>query len=108
MDRKLLFQNWVRSKEDEKEHQKEDEMIFRPESYDFPLQREGREAIDLRDDKTFVQRNPSANDSYNRTEGSWDIEGNDSLSFDQQNILGKKAQIISLTHDKLIVKSSNT
>lgn len=65
-----LHGRWVRSQEDDTE----DELVFRPESYEFPPAR-GRTAIDLRPDGTYVESSPGPVDVPEEHTGRWSLEG---------------------------------
>jgi hypothetical protein len=65
-----LLGRWVRSHEDDTEH----ELVFRPESYDFPPSR-GRTAIELRPDGTYVESAPGPVDVPEEHSGRWTLEG---------------------------------
>ena len=101
MDKKMLYKNWIHSYEEDSEY----EMVFRPETFTFPLRRGGREAIDLRSDRTYIQRKSASDDSYIRDEGTWDIKGENIISVGQNPVIGSgNHQIVTLTENILVIK----
>jgi hypothetical protein len=60
----------VRSHEDDTD----DELVFRPASYDFPPAR-GRTSIELRPDGTYVESSPGPVDVPEEHAGRWSLEG---------------------------------
>jgi hypothetical protein len=69
-DEASLHRLWVRSNEDDTE----DELVFRPSSYDFPPSR-GRTSIELRSDGTYVESSPGPVDVPEEHGGRWSLEG---------------------------------
>ena len=100
MNKEFLYQKWIRSYEEDTEY----EIVYRPETYPFPLRRGGREGIDLRTDKKLIHRASGADDRYNITEGEWDFDGEEILAFNNPTSGLIRQQILHLTGDKLVLK----
>lgn len=101
IDKKILCRKWVRSHEEDSGN----EMVYRPETYSFPLRRGGRDAMDLKGDTSFIERNTAADDRYSHADGHWEVEGENVLSLKQAGELPKMTlKIVSLTENKLVVK----
>ena len=98
-DDNILHQKWVRSYEEDTEK----EIVFRPETFNFPLRRGGREAIDLKADRTFIQRESGPDDRYCSREGNWNIEGENVSAGQSITLESGKHQIIALMNDKLVL-----
>jgi hypothetical protein len=98
--RGVLEQTWVHSHEEDTDT----EMVFRPETYDFPLAR-GRKSFALKPDGHLVQTGIAPTDARQETEGKWKLEG-DHLAFytksDSEPSL--VLNIASVDKDRLVVK----
>ena len=86
---------WVHSHEEDTD----DERVFRPESYEFPPARRGRESIELRPDGTYVESAPGPVDAPHESgSGSWRLEG------DRLVVGGDAWEIKAAGPDRLAVK----
>jgi hypothetical protein len=65
-----LHGRWVHSHEEDTD----DEMVFRPDTHQFPPSR-GRTSFELRADGTYVERSPGPVDVPEESSGSWSLEG---------------------------------
>jgi len=67
--REELLGRWVHSHEEDGEG----EMVFRPDTHDFPPSR-GRTSVELRADGTYVERSPGPVDIPEESRGRWSLE----------------------------------
>lgn len=109
MDSTGLHKNWEHSY-DESEG---DQLVFRPHGYGLPPLRGGRSALDLRSDKTFTQRgdlvnraaNLASDDRYHYSEGSWNLDGDNTLSLvTAPGSEPVKLKVVSVSDDKLVLQ----
>jgi hypothetical protein len=100
---KAIQQGWIHSHEEDTEN----EMVFRPADYDFPLSR-GRSGFELKPDHKLIELNIAAADGSEEASGSWKLE----ISDDENMILQLKPHdsptrqlsIRSINNDRLIVE----
>jgi len=95
----LLSGEWIHSSEEDTD----DETVFRPSSYDFPLKRGPRETFQLDKDGTLKKGLPTASDSLDVSDGSWKLE-NEKIAFYSNARLIQKQSIVSVDKDKLVLK----
>jgi|SRR6516162_5536473 hypothetical protein len=103
IDRKALPQKWIHSHEEDTA----DKMVFRPESYKFPLSR-GRRAFQLAADGTMVEYGIGPADRPNPTPGLWELNDANELELRTSGADGRKT-VMRLIHagpDKLVVEKS--
>ena len=109
MDTAILHKNWVHSHEEDTDS----EIVYRPETYNLPPLRGGRDAIEFKADKSFTQRgdmiqehsNLGPDDRYNYSQGKWDIDQNNVLSLmPGKNSPAAKLKILSVDNNKLVIK----
>ena len=65
-----IFQRWIHSFEEDKG----EITVYRPEEYDFPLSRRGREGIEFRPDGVFIDWEIGPNDAFRGINGHWKME----------------------------------
>jgi hypothetical protein len=94
-----LHGRWVRSHEDDTE----DEVVFRPASYDFPPSR-GRTSIDLRPDGTYVESSPGPVDVPEEHSGRWSLEGDRLVLEAEGDRPGHAWEIAAAGHEGLTLK----
>ncbi len=104
----MFTNNWVHSYEEDTENQ----VVFRPSTFNFPLRRGGRDGIDIKEDKTFIQRgdfpaglaNLGADDRYsNYLEGTWNLEGTEILTLENNAGAGAlKLKVALIENNKLV------
>jgi len=97
----LLPQHWVHSHEEDTDAEK----VYRPASYHFPPSR-GRQSFELRPDGSLVEHGPSPDDRAQKSQGSWKLEGGDTLTFFTKTSSEPKRsmKIASLDEKRLVVK----
>jgi hypothetical protein len=96
---KTLSRQWVHSHEEDGP----DTLVFRPETYDFPLSR-GRKAFNLLPDGTFQGGVPGADDRQVLTQGRWQVQGRQlSLTSPGSNTSSEYA-VESIEPSKLVLK----
>jgi len=99
INKDLLSGEWIHSSEEDTEN----ETVYRPASYDFPLKRSPRETFQLDEDGTLKKGLPTASDSLDESGGSWELE-NEKIAFYSNSRLVQKQSIVSLEKDKLVLK----
>jgi hypothetical protein len=101
IDKKELIQRWVHSREEDSDAG----VVFRPETYDFPLSRRPRDAFELEPDGKLVMGTPSPADSLDQTDGTWELKGNElQFSTGFESAEEPKWQIVSVENDRLVLK----
>ena len=69
VDREGLIGRWIHSHEEDSD----DQLVFRPADYDFPLSR-GRRSLELREDGSLVDTAVGAADAPEALTGTWSID----------------------------------
>lgn len=69
-----LYKKWCHSFEEDKD----DVIVFRPESFNFPLSR-GRSGMEFRYDGTFIKTNIGSTDKNEELKGQWQIKDSHNL-----------------------------
>ena len=105
-DKKVLEtiqQSWIHSHEEDTN----DEMVYRPADYDFPLSR-GREGFKLKPNHKMVEVNIAPTDGNEEDNGSWNLEVNDenkiTLELNPDTSSPRKLHIKSIKQDRLTVE----
>ena len=65
-----LFQTWTHSFEEDEGSVR----VYRPASYQFPMQRRPREGMEFRPDGTFTRLKPGPADKREPVEGRWQAD----------------------------------
>jgi len=96
-----IHQRWVHSHEEDTGA----EMVFRPGHYAFPPSR-GRTGFVLKPDGTYVDIGIAPADGPLRTEGTWQLLGDDTLALQSGSPekTERALKIVSADHDRLIIK----
>ncbi|MCY7350991.1 MAG: hypothetical protein LH606_10020 [Cytophagaceae bacterium] len=98
-DKTALCREWVHSGEEDTEN----ETVFRPADYDFPLSRRPRESFQLKQDGKLVKGEGSASDGVQETQGTWKLK-NDEIAFHLESEPKQIRQIASVGENKLVLK----
>lgn len=93
-----LYQHWVRSQEEDSGAN----IVYRPESFPFPLRRGGRKAISISSDHTFVERSSGFDDRNEHDQGQWSINGESVLLLTKTGVT-ERFRIVELSDTKLVV-----
>ena len=93
----LLHRRWVHSHEEDGP----DTLVFRPADYAFPPSR-GRAGLDLRDDGTYAESLPGADDRPAEAEGTWRLAGR-TLELEGRSG-GRVLEVVSAEPDRLVVR----
>jgi hypothetical protein len=99
INKKALFKEWIHSKEEDTE----DEAIFRPADYNFPLSRQPRESFKLVSDGSMINSEISPDDSLEEKQGTWKLVKNEIAFYNNSKQFQKKV-ISSLEPNKLVLK----
>jgi hypothetical protein len=101
IDRDALQRQWVHSHEEDTETEK----VYRPASFAFPRSR-GRSAMALKAGGKLVETAVGPADRPQESQGSWELDGDDTLSiYDKGKKKPKRTmKIISLDKERLVVK----
>lgn len=65
-----IFRRWIHSFEEDNA----EIIVYRPEEYDFPPSRRGREGIEFRPDGVFINWEIGPNDAFRGINGHWTME----------------------------------
>ena len=97
----LLLKRWMHSREEDTGA----EMVFRPDSYDFPPAR-GRTGFELRPGQTLVEIGIGPTDKVAESQGTWKLAGGNQLLFYTQSSAEptRAMQIVSVDDDRLVIK----
>ena len=108
MDRKRqnirdLCQFWVHSYEEDTDS----ESVYRPASFAFPPAR-GRTGFELLPDMSCRLVGIAAADGSEVTEGTWEIEGEDTLCIRiKRRGTGQVLRVASIDHDRLAIRKTS-
>jgi hypothetical protein len=92
---------WVRSYEEDTD----DELVFRPASYDFPPTRRGRRSIELCADGAYIEQAPGAVDAPEESaRGSWSVDGDHLVLATERGGEADAWEITAAEPDRLTVK----
>jgi hypothetical protein len=95
-----LCQLWVHSHEEDTNA----EVVFRPESYEFPPSR-GRFSFELKEDGNLVRFGIGPTDKATPTGGSWKLEGNKlSLNPDMEGAPAQVFEVVKSDPGILVVR----
>lgn len=99
----LLEKTWLHSHEEDKN----DTLVYRPNSFDFPPAR-GRTGFKMDADGTFHQYDIAPTDGLEEHPGRWDMPSEKQLNvtFPNKKSTDFQAEIISMTPDMLKVKKT--
>jgi hypothetical protein len=95
----VLTQPWVHSHEEDTDN----EMVFRPASFNFPRSR-GRSGFDLKPDGSLVESGPGPTDRRQQSQGTWKLDGDKLVFYGGSGQPGRVLQIVSAAKDRLVVK----
>jgi hypothetical protein len=101
IDQDALYQHWVHSHEEDTNT----EIVFRPATYNFPRSR-GRRSFELKTDGILVEGGMAPDDRRQETQGTWELQGSDTLVFYTQSASqpSRVLQIVSVDKDRLVIK----
>jgi hypothetical protein len=96
----LLRRRWVHSHEEDTEK----EMVFRPDTFDFPPSR-GRVAFELRQDGTFTDRGIGPTDRPDEAGGTWELEeGRRIVLREDTGDVRRRLDVESVSDDRLVLR----
>lgn len=98
--REELLGRWVHSHEEDSEG----EMVFRPDTHEFPPSR-GRTSVELRADGTYLERSPGPVDVPEESRGHWSLEGNRLVLEGEGERPGHTWELTSAEADRLGIKA---
>jgi hypothetical protein len=92
---------WVHSHEEDSET----EMVFRPETYDFPPSR-GRVSFLLRDDGSFTDWGIGPTDRTEKSTGAWELEDDRHVVLRDKDtrVVRRRLDIQSVSEDRLVIR----
>ena len=99
IDKNALYQEWIHSREEDTEQ----ESIFRPADYEFPLTRRPRESFQLASDGSLTKGGVSPADRREEERGTWELK-NDEIAFYADSKPVQKRVISSVEPSKLVLK----
>lgn len=95
----VLLGEWIHSHEEDSE----DEMVFRPASYEFPLSR-GRTSFVLQPGGTYVESSPGPVDLPEESRGHWSLEGDRLILEGEGDRPGYVWEVTTAESDRLVVR----
>jgi hypothetical protein len=97
----LLHRRWVHSHEEDSDT----EMVFRPDTFDFPASR-GRVSFELREDGTFLDRGIGATDRSEEAAGTWQLEDGERVVLRESGTdqVRRRLDITSVEPDRLVLR----
>jgi hypothetical protein len=97
----LLHRRWVHSHEEDSDT----EMVFRPDTFDFPASR-GRVSFELREDGTFLDRGIGPTDRSEEAAGTWQLEEGERVVLRQSGTeeVRRRLEIASVEPDRLVLR----
>ena len=95
----LVQRRWVHSHEEDTD----DEMVFRPEGYDFPRSR-GRTSFELLPDGTYTESSPGPVDLPEESTGSWSLDEDRLVLGAEGARAGHAWEITAADGDRLTVR----
>lgn len=97
----VLQGEWVHSREEDTN----DETVFRPADYDFPLCRQPRQLISLKPDGNLVQGEATESDNLEESPGSWKLEDDRlQIQYESDEKPDQTLRIASIDSNKLVLK----
>lgn len=101
ISQEILHQHWVHSHEEDTDT----EIVFRPAGFNFPRSR-GRIGFELKHDGGLVETGIAPADGPQQTQGTWKLEGDDSLVFytSAEPKPRRVMKIASVDKSRLVVK----
>ena len=106
MDKKDVLKNLQQSWRHSHEEDTDEETVYRPADYDFPLSR-GRGGFELKPDHKLTEINIAATDGTAEDAGSWQLKDeadNLKIELNPENSATRDLQIKSVSKSKLVVK----
>lgn len=102
IDKEDLHNEWVHSREEDTDN----EQVYRPASYDFPLVRGPRESFQLKPDGSLVKGEATASDSVSKTQGKWKLKDDEIAFYNDAEAKEsvRSMQIAAVDKDKLVLK----
>jgi hypothetical protein len=98
VERGELQRRWVHSHEEDSD----EEMVFRPEGFDFPPSR-GRAALELRPDGSCIQRSPGPRDVAEEAAGTWELN-DEELLIRAEGSEPRSLRVVEAGAEKLVVR----
>lgn len=97
----VLQQRWVHSHEEDTAT----ELVFRPATFNFPRAR-GRVSFELKPDGSLVEYGIGPTDRRQKTQGTWELRGDEQLTFERSLPAGSRQvfHILSADKDRLVIK----
>jgi hypothetical protein len=97
----LVGRRWVHSHEEDTQT----EMVFRPETFDFPPSR-GRVSFELRPDGTFTDRGIGPTDRPEDADGAWELEdqGRIALRDPATGDVRRRLDLESISQERLVLR----
>ncbi len=99
---KNLQQGWLHSHEEDTN----DETVYRPADYDFPLSR-GRGGFDLQSGNKMTEINIAATDGTAEDSGTWELKSGDKnlkIELNPASSAKRDLEIKSVSKDRLVIK----
>jgi hypothetical protein len=97
-EKEYLAQRWVHSHEEDTDQ----EMVFRPASFNFPLSR-GRRSIDIKPNGSVLESGPGPTDRTEIAEGAWKLAG-DQLTLTGAGKSNRQYRIMTVDPEKLVIQ----
>jgi len=85
------------------EEDTEEEMVFRPATYDFPPSR-GRTSFELHPDGSYLERSPGPVDVPEESGGTWSFEDDHLVLEAEGDRLGHDWNVTNIEPDRLTVR----
>jgi len=96
---KILGQTWVHSHEEDTE----EEMVFRPATFQFPPSR-GRVSFELQPDGNLVEAGIAPTDGPEYTQGTWEVGDDDLRLQTDPSKPPRVMRIVSVDEDRLVIE----
>jgi hypothetical protein len=96
---KILGQTWVHSHEEDTE----EEMVFRPATFQFPPSR-GRRSFELQPNGNLVEAGIAPTDGPEEMQGTWEIGEDDLVLRTDPSKTPRVMRIASVDEDRLIIE----
>lgn len=97
----VLQGDWIHSMEEDTD----DEIVFRPADYDFPLSRRPRQSMSLKPDGNLVQGDAAESDNLDETPGTWKLDDDRlQIQYDSDEKPNQTLKIASIDDGKLVLK----
>lgn len=97
---RILQRRWVHAHEEDKEN----EMVFRPATFEFPPSR-GRRSFDLRPDGSLTEGRIGPTDHPLEAQGTWELEDDDRLVLHPAHPATPRVmKIASVDENRLVIE----